>query len=247
MIPLGFSNPTPFLCTPQVQRGRGVFRNPTRAGASLHLSVGGSESHVCNSHSLASAVVRCTVHRHCRCPASYISSFRRSMSLMRCTSSPSSMSNSVVIIDSRPSLETRYRFGVQQVRASRPISPGVTHPRLKRTFWPLLSSGRRFGPRHAPPPQALFCHRRPESALSPDCSPLTSSRGRFTPDSATKSQLGPLRHQTPFPVHPRHCTKRLSDWRPSVVPPCVRSFSTARSFTLSCNSLESLNREEPEQ
>ena len=87
--------------------------------------------------------------------------------------------------------------------------------------------------RHAPPPQALFCHWRPNWGLSTDCSPVTSHRDQITPDSASKSRLRPLRHQTPFPVHPSHCTKPLPDRRPSVVPPCVRSSSASRSFTLS--------------
>ena len=142
----------------------------------------------------------------------------------------------------RPSRKTRFSLGLDQIRISRAVSPGVTHPRLKRTFWPVLSSGRRFWPRHAPPPQANFCHWRPDSALSPGCSPLTSGRGRFAPDSATKSRPRPLRHQTPFPVHPRHCKKRLADWRPSVAPPCRRSFSAVRSFTLSGEGCDQAQR-----
>ncbi len=129
--------------------------------------------------------------------------------------------------------QTRFSFAFHQVRVSCDVSPGVTHPHLKRIFWPLLSSGRRFGPRHAPPPQACFCHCRPNSTLSTDCSPTTSCRGRFAPDSATKSRLRPLRHQTPFPVHPQYCAKRLVRWRPSVAPPRVRSFSAFELFTLS--------------
>ncbi len=125
--------------------------------------------------------------------------------------------------------------------------PDVTHPRLKRDFGRLLSSDRRFSPVRTPPPQALFCHWRPNSGLSTDCSPVTSHRGRSTPDSATKSRLRPLRHQTLFPVHPRHCKKRLPDWRPSVAPPCVRSFSASRSFTLSGEGCGPVTRSKPQE
>ena len=157
------------------------------------------------------------------------------MSLMRytfSTSPPSSMPCSVVFIGSSSFAGSSFQLRNLPRSTPRPIPTGVTHPHLKRTFWPLLSSGLRFCPVHAPPPQALLRHCRPNSALSPDCSPLTSDRGRFAPVSATKSRLRPLRHQTPFPVHPHYCTKRLIDCRPSVVPPCMRSFSAIDLFTL---------------
>ncbi len=250
MTPLGFSNPTPFLCTPQLQRGRVRFRKPTRAGAFPHLRVGGSGSHIRCSHSLCGRCGPLNRDPALSSLSFYTRSFRRAMSLMRymfSMSPPSSMPRSVVIIYFRPSRETRFRFGVDQVRVSSVVSAGVTHPHLKPTFWPLLSSGSRFGPRHAPPPQAPSCHCRPESALSPKCSPLTSNRGRFAPDSATKSQLRPLRHQTPFPVHPCHCKKPASDWRPSVGPPCVRSFSASRSFTLFCERCDQARRSKRER
>ena len=169
-------------------------------------------------------------------PSFQTSSFRRAMSLMRymfSTSPLSLMPCSVVFIALRPSRETRFKFGVYQIRDSCGVHPSFTPPRLKLTLGQLLSSGHRLSPVQTPPPQALSCHRRPNWGLSPNCSPFTACRGQSTPDSATKSRLRPLRHQTPFPVHPRHCKTRLPDWRPSVAPPCVRSFSASRSFTLS--------------
>ena len=60
----------------------------------------------------------------------------------------------------------------------------VTHPHLKRTFGPLLSLGRRFGLRHAPPLQASLCHSRPDSALSTDRSPIIPIGGQLIPVSA---------------------------------------------------------------
>ena len=160
-------------------------------------------------------------------------------SSMSCRSSSSSISCR--------SRKTRFSRILQQIRVSRDAGGDVMHPHLKRTFRLVLSSGRRFGPRHAPPPQACFCHWRPNSVLSSKCSLFTSCRGRFAPDLATKSRLRPLRHQTPFPVHPHYCTKGASDKRPCKVPPRVGSFSALRSFTLSCNSLESLDQEAPKR
>ena len=175
-------------------------RCPRLGKPSLHCPMGGSGSPVRCSHSLAGAAVQRSA------------AVRREVNELALTSK----------------LQSPGRL-IPPGTAPGPV-PTVTHPRLKRDFGRLLSSDRRFSPVQTPPPQASFCHWRPNSALSPKCSLLTSNRGRFPPDLATKSRLRP---PNSISCTPRHCTRRLPDRRPSVAPPCVRSFSASRSFTLS--------------
>ncbi len=77
-------------------------------------------------------------------------------SYMFSMSSLSSMPCSVVVFDPRLSRKTRLGCGPRQVGDSWDVRLGVTHPPLKPAFWLVLSSGRRFCPVHAPPPQASF-------------------------------------------------------------------------------------------
>jgi len=73
--------------------------------------------------------------------------------------------------------ETKTRLHVPVCSTSRtPTSTGL--------FPPFCHRGATTTPRHAPPPQAHFCHFRPNWGLSSKCSPILPMGGRFDPVSA---------------------------------------------------------------
>ena len=75
-------------------------------------------------------------------------------------------------------------YRVTKTRLHRPICSMSRTPTSTASFALYCHRAATTTPRHAPPPQALSCHFRPDWGLSTKCSPIIPAGGRFAPVSA---------------------------------------------------------------